>query len=197
MTREQYMSKAIEIASMGQGEDQSGFYTDIADLLVDEALQSFSVKIANDKHRAHLLQPATPATIAIADPTNGSTDLSATNILTSHMHLGRLYDANGKAIDYVKHWDDFRSRHSAPYGKYTLRGKKIHARAPNSALADNGDYESAATPLTFYGNIIATATDIPAEITDDACADFALLLQSKRELAGPKKAGSSAGRGEV
>lgn len=198
MTRDQFIAIAIEKASIGASEADTGFFTDVADLMAAEALGGFAEVIANDSARAHLLQPTDPVELNLDG--NGAVDLTTgagAALLTSHLHLGRVTDNQGNQLDWICHFADFQQPHVSPFGKYTLQGKKIYAMAPGQVANADGTFPPAESPLKVRANITPTAAQIPLELEDEATRFFAALLLASREKAGMKKSGTAAGRGEV
>lgn len=140
-----------------------------AELAIDLGLRDFSEAMARDERRA-LLQQDYSVTLSsgIGNPITATGSLtSAADVLFESIRWGAVVDADGNMLTHVEHYNDFRRFQQPGYKYFTLHNQRIYVRSAASGdyTTDLGDVNG---PLTVTANFIATATTVPAELTDEA-----------------------------
>lgn len=134
--------------------------------LADEALHKLAQLVAKDTAKRHLLMKTT--TCALNGSGVGTLD---TTLLTEWLTEGRVSDPDGNTLYWVPYYSKFLTPSTNVFGAYNLHNNQIRAKSPGSndlLLSVN---------LTIDAPYVPAATEVPAEIMDDAIAILADLIR--------------------
>lgn len=186
LTREQMVIRAVQIARKGRGPVESGIYEDDADLLVENAAQALSDRIAADERRRHLLRKN--FVVTMIDGAGTLLGVQYENLLHSALQWASFYDPDDVSNStfsnpYVFKRDeqDLHKYLNPNFGywafvqplQFTTRARNI-ANVEASLQALNGSAQLRANYVfDFSGNF---PLPIGGELDNEACESLADCL---------------------